>query len=114
MPRRPAPLGELVEYVLGEYLRLWQEEYGPRTRKPTGRDRTRTREALKEIGPGEMVRRLESYFSTDDRWVADRSHPYGVFLARLDDYAGRRDRGKKGIARHGSFDIETERKKRGR
>lgn len=114
MGRKRATMRDRIFVVHQEYRNLWEERYGKCLYKFTGRERTRLREIIEGLGLKETKERLRKFFADKNEWLVSKSHAFGIFLARIDQYR-RKTSGtqtKEKITRHKTFDVKKEIEKR--
>ena len=65
----------------------------------TGKDRTLAVSLVKDLGIEETKNRLKAYLASNDKWLSDRAHPFGVFAKTSNSYCRREN----GEGAEGSF-----------
>jgi DNA-binding transcriptional ArsR family regulator len=91
--------------LIETYQDLWKKRYDSHC-FVSGRDRSKAVEIVRKIGVEDASVRVKRYIEDDDRWLLDRGHSFAIFVAKLNQYVGRRN-GEAEISRHEDFDGEV-------
>lgn len=80
-------LGSTLRQLEGAYSEAWQRRYGSPYMFNFAKDRAHWKRLVKLGSVDDVIARVLSYLHDDDEYLRRQRHPFGLFVARFNQYA---------------------------
>ncbi len=81
-------IGDILKELYAYWNDLWHAVYGSDYVFTFTRDAPQMKRLVRQLGPDEVRARMLSYLKDREVFVADKKHPFGLFVSMSNKYAG--------------------------